>query len=463
MIAVSVQDIAGAVHGRLLAGDPERQINTVSTDSRTAVEGVLFVPLVGEHFDGHDYIDAAYRKGAAACLCAGEPKTLLEGLCYISVEDTRLALKALAGWYRQKFSIPMIQVTGSVGKTTTKEMLAAVLSVRLRTLKTEGNLNNDIGVPRTLLRLMPEHQAAVIETGMNHAGEIRYLGEMVKPNIAVISNIGDAHIEFLGSREGILQAKCEILENLQPDGLAVFNGNDPLLNTVEPSCRVLRCGYGAHCQVRVLDFADRGVEGVFCRVQTEKDCYALEIPSPGEYMVYPAAFAVAVGEELGLSRTEIEGGVRDYAPAGARMNLQRLAGERWLLNDFYNANPQSMAAALKVLVRIECGKRIAVLGDMGELGDIREQAHRDIGHLVGLLGIDCLIAIGPMAKWMAEEAEDAGCPEVLWFAEKAEACPVIARCFEEGAAVLLKASRYSGRFEQIAAYLTEEFKEEKHG
>ena len=240
MQPMTVKEIAAAVGG--VWWNPKAEVPvvaSVSTDSRKLTPGCLFLPWVGERFDGHDYIDAALEAGAAGCLCARLPETLRSDKFYIKVEDTRLAFRALASDYRDRFPIPFVQITGSVGKTTTKEMIASVLSARFRTLKTPENFNNDIGTPLTLLGLGPEHQAAVIETGMNHFGEIRYLGEMVRPDIAVISNVGDAHIENLGSREGILQAKCEILENVKAGGVVILNGDDALLNTVqcEHGCR----------------------------------------------------------------------------------------------------------------------------------------------------------------------------------------------------------------------------------
>ena len=230
MTGCTVKELCAAVGGTLLQ-QSGAVVTQVSTDSRSIPNRALFVPLVGERFDGHDYLDAALERGAAGCLTAKKPAALLKDKFYIQVSDTLEALKALAAWYRAKFDIPMVQVTGSAGKTTTKEMIAAVLSQRFSTLKTQANFNNAIGTPMTLLNLAPEHQAAVIETGMNHFGEIRYLGEMVRPTVAVITNVGDAHIENLGgTRQGILQAKCEIFENLQPGGLAVLNGDDELLS-----------------------------------------------------------------------------------------------------------------------------------------------------------------------------------------------------------------------------------------
>ena len=281
MQPMTIPEIVSAVGGiRLDAGAEPAPVTAVCTDSRKIAPGCLFLPIVGERFDGHDFIGKALDAGAAGCLCARAPETLRPGKFYIQVADTRLALRDLASAYLDRFHIPFVQVTGSVGKTTTKEMLAAVLGAKLRVLKTPENFNNDIGTPLTLLGLGPEHQAAVIETGMNHFGEIRYLGEMVRPDIAVISNIGDAHIEYLGSREGILQAKSEIFENLKPEGLAVLNGDDALLNTLDLPFRTVRCGRSEHCDVRVTDMADHGVAGITCTIVSPRDTYHLTIPAP---------------------------------------------------------------------------------------------------------------------------------------------------------------------------------------
>lgn len=315
MEAITVKELLAAVHGELLQGDETAQILGVNTDSRTVKAGEVFVPLVGERFDGHDYIEKAISAGAEGCLCARVPETLLPGKFYIKVPDTLLALKDLAAWYRAQFSIPFVQVTGSVGKTTTKEMIASVLGVKFHTLKTAANYNNEIGTPQTLLGLSRAHQAAVIETGMDRAGQIRYLGEMVKPDIAVITNVGDMHIEYLGSRENILKAKCEIFENLKKDGLAVLNGDDELLNTVSLPQKTLRCGLSEHCDVRVSEVEDLGIDGIRCVVTTAKERYALSIPVPGKHMVYSAAMAAAIGEYLGETKEEIERGVAAYEPA----------------------------------------------------------------------------------------------------------------------------------------------------
>lgn len=454
MQPMTVQEIAAAVKG--VWKNPRADapaVSAVSTDSRRIQPDCLFIPWVGERFDGHDFIGQALEAGAAGCLCARLPSALRPDKFYIQVEDTRLALRDLASACRDRFPIPFVQITGSVGKTTTKEMVSAVLGARLRVYKTPENFNNDIGTPLTLLGLAPEHQAAVIETGMNHFGEIRYLGEMVRPDIAVISNIGDAHVEYLGSREGILRAKCEILENLKPEGLLVLNGDDALLDTVHAPFRTVRCGQSEQCQVRITELSDHGVEGITCAVTTEKDVYRLTIPAPGEHMAYSASMAVAVAEELGLSREEIVRGVADYRPAGSRMRVVRLGSQRVILDDCYNANPQSVTAALEVLAKTERGRRVAVLGDMGELGDLTDQAHYNMGALAAMLGVDVVVAIGEKAARIADGAVESG-GDAVHFATKEEALPEVRAQLGPDTAMLVKAS-HAMRFDWLVEQLEE--------
>ena len=445
---ITVKELLTAVHGTMLRGSEDTVIGAVNTDSRKAASGEVFLPLVGERFDGHDYIDSALQNGAAGCLCARIPQTLMDGKFYIQVADTTLALKDLASWHRGKFDLPVVQITGSVGKTTTKEMIASVVAQHFVTLKTAANFNNEIGTPQTLLQLSPEHQAAVIETGMDRAGQIRYLGEIVRPDIAVITNVGDAHIEYLGSRENILKAKCEIFDHLAPGGVAILNGDDALLNTVSYPQRIVRCGEGENCDVRVSGIADHGMDGITCTVTTKKERYDLSVPAPGRHMIYAVSMAVAVGEELGMAKDEIVRGVRFYEPAGSRMRVVKLSDNRRLLDDCYNANPQSMGASLRVLAG-SVGKKIAVLGDMAELGELTEQSHRAMGELTAQLGVDCVIAIGEKAKDIA----NANYGKAKWFTDTQTALDTIKEEFTAGSAMLVKAS-HSMHFEKIVEELT---------
>ena len=448
MKPISVQELVSAVRGELLCGLPDTVFGAVSTDSRSVGAGALFIPIVGEKFDGHDYIGKALDAGAAGCLCAKAPETLQDGKFYVKVADTTVAYKDLAAWYRSQFDIPVVQVTGSVGKTTTKEMIASVLSQRFKTLRTEANYNNEIGTPMTLLRLDDSYEAAVIETGMDRAGQIRYLGEMVKPTVAVITNIGDMHIEYLGSREGIFRAKCEIFENLAPDGIAVLNGDDEWLGRVCLPQEIVTAGTMEHCAARATDIRDRGIDGISCTVTTNEARYALSIPAPGAHMVYPASTAVAVGEALGLGVDEIVRGVAAYEPAGARMRVVNLSDNRRLLDDCYNAGPQSMRAALQVLANSE-GNTVAVLGDMAELGELTVEAHRGIGRLAKELGVGRVIAVGKKASTIADAAGGD------WFATVDEALSAIKEAFAPDTAMLVKAS-HSMHFEKITQELTKE-------
>ena len=445
MKPITVPELVSAVKGELLQGGAA-SFDAVSTDSRSVGAGALFIPIVGETFDGHSFIDKALTAGAAGCLCAKAPETLQAGKFYVKVADTTVAYKDLAAWYRSQFDIPVVQVTGSVGKTTTKEMIASVLSQRFKTLKTEANYNNEIGTPMTLLRLDETYEAAVIETGMDRAGQIRYLGEMVKPTVAVITNIGDMHIEYLGSREGIFRAKCEIFENLAADGVAVLNGDDEWLNRVCLPQEIVTAGTMEHCAARVGDVQDRGIDGISCTVTTDKARYALNIPAPGAHMVYPASIAVSVGEALGLSVDEINRGIAAYEPAGARMRVVPLSDGRRLLDDCYNAGPQSMAAALRVLGASE-GTTVAVLGDMAELGELTASAHREMGALAKELGVGKVIAVGKKAKDIADAAGGD------WYATVDEALPAIKAAFAPDTAMLVKAS-HSMHFEKITEELT---------
>ena len=455
MIPVTTAQIRAAVRG-VLYGDEHTVITAISTDSRTIPQGAWFVPLAGERFDGHDYIDMALDKGAAGCFCARMPQKVREGKAYILVEDTKKALRDLAAWYRGQFDIPIVQITGSMGKTTLKELLAGILSQRYNTLKTPGNLNGDIGAPLTLLSLTPGHQAAAIETGMDEFGQIRWLGQAIRPDVAVITIIDDVHLSHFGSREDILRAKAEIFENLRPGGLAVLNGDDELLNTLHPDCETIRCGQLAGCGVRIANLEDLGLEGVRCTIVTQKDSYPLAIPAPGVHMAMLAALAAAAAERLGLTREEIIRGVASYAPADNRLRIERLPGGRIMINDSYNANPRSVRADVKILSQHRGGKKIAMLGDMTELGTAEAPGHQSVGKLVGQLGIDILLAVGPRSgEHMVPAAREAGCPDVRWYPDRESVKEDLLALFAPGDAVLLKASHFFGRFDLMADYLRE--------
>ena len=351
MEPMTVRELLAATDGKLL-GDVslDTTISGVETDSRAVHDGDLFVAIRGENIDGHQFITGALEGGALGCLTAVPPKEAVPGKFYVLVEDTVQALGQVARVYKAKFPIPVIGITGSVGKTTTKDMIASVLSQKFRVLKTEGNYNNEIGLPLTLFRLNPQHELCVLEMGMNHFGEIDYLTRIVSPNVAVITNIGDAHIENLGSREGILKAKSEIFQAMTGDDLAVLNGDDPLLRTLEGKIApgILWCGADHEPPYEAKEIRQMGAKGLQCKIKTPKTEFAVTIPALGNHMIYPVLMACAIGEKFGMTGEEMKKGVEAFVPTKMRMNVIR-QGDVTILDDAYNANPQSMRAALEAV------------------------------------------------------------------------------------------------------------------
>ena len=456
MQALTLRQLLEAVNGTLLGDfdDLDAQAVQVSTDSRNITPGCLFIPLEGERFDGHSFIQAALEAGAAGCLTARERESYLPGRFYIKVRSTQRALWELARYYKKLFPIPFIAVTGSVGKTTTKDMTAAVLGARFCVHKTEGNFNNDIGVPLTLLRLEAQHEVCVVELGMDHAGEIDNLARLVEPDMALITNIGDAHIENLGSRENIFKAKCEIFPHLKRDGLAVLNGDDPLLASLEGTLaqRTVFVGEGEGLDYTARDLSSDGAGHLFCRVKTPRSQFEANIPALGSHMIYPTLMAAAVAEALGMAPDEIIRGIGAFLPTKMRMNIVSYKGDIVILNDAYNANPQSMRAAAAVLGDAQGRRKVAVVGDMKELGPGSEQFHRAVGGYFAQSGADRLIAIGELARFMAEGAQEAGLAQADYFPTLDAARNALSREVRAGVTILVKASR-SMAFEKIVDFL----------
>ncbi len=458
METITLAQLLEAVDGRLL-GDFDRldaPISQVETDSRAIHPGTLFIPLVGDRFDGHAYIGSALEGGAAGCITAYERDTFLPGKFYVKVDDTEKALGRLAAWYKDRFPIPFIGVTGSVGKTTAKDMLAAVLGVKYKVLKTEGNHNNNIGLPLTLLELDSSHQIAVLEMGMDKFGEIDYLAGIVRPDVGVITNIGDAHIERLGSRENIFKAKCELLAHVKKDGLLILNGDDSLLSTLKGNTPVpaVFCGQGEGCEYRAQVTGGDGVSHIHCRLTTPLMDREVKIPALGEHMIYPALIAAAVGERFGLTPSQIEEGINQFVPTRMRMNVLRRGEGITILDDTYNANPQSMRAAISALAGSRGGRKVAILGDMLELGPFAPALHSGVGECLGEARIDCLVAVGELARHIAEGARDAGVPQVIHCAGLEEARAVLPQVICPDCTVLVKASR-GMKLEELTARLLE--------
>ncbi len=455
MDKLTVRQLLEAVNGALLGSfdDLDATVDSVTTDSRDIPEGSLFIPLQGERFDGHAFINSALEGGAAGCLLARERDSYLPGKFYIKVRSTHQALRDLARYYRLSFDIPFIAVTGSVGKTTAKDMIAAVLGAKYAVHKTEGNYNNDIGVPLTLLKLERRHQVCVVEMGMDHAGEIDSLGALVEPDMAVITNIGDAHIENLGSRENIFKAKSEIFPHLKPGGTAILNGDDEWLITLRGKLpqKTLFVGKGKGLDYTAFDI-ESGPASIRCGVHTPNSQFQADIPALGEHMIYPTLIAAAAGEELGMGPDEIARGIGAFLPTKMRMNILRCPGDIVILNDCYNANPQSMRAAAAVLGGAAHRRKVAVLGDMKELGPNSGSFHRAVGEFFAQAGTDRLIAIGELARSMVEGAKAAGLEQASWFLTLEEAGPALLREVRAGVTILVKASR-SMAFERVVEFL----------
>ena len=459
METITVGQLLEAVHGTLLGGsqDMELTVSGVDTDSRDIHPGSLFIPLVGERFDGHAYITSALEAGAAGCLTARVRTDYREDKFYIQVGNTERALRDLAAWYKNRFQIPFVGITGSVGKTTAKDMIAAVLSVKYKVLKTEGNFNNNIGLPLTLLRLDHTHQVGVLEMGMDKPGEIDYLSDIVRPEVGVITNIGDAHIEKLGSRENIFKAKCELLPNIRKEGgLVVLNADDPMLTTLRGNTPVqaVFCGKAENADYRAQVTGGDGVSHIHCHVTTPNMERDIRIPALGEHMIYPTLIAAAVGEHFGLTSDEIEDGIARCVPTRMRMNVIQREGEITILDDSYNANPQSMRAAISVLADTHSSWKVAILGDMFELGPYAPALHAGVGDYLGKRGIDCLVAVGKLSEHMAQGAREAGVPTVYSCANKEEAKAVLPQVVRPDSTILVKASRGMALEELTAQLLT---------
>ncbi len=444
MEEITLKQLLDAVGGTLLGeyNNPDAVITAVDTDSRAIRPGSLFIPLKGERFDGHSFINSALSSGSVGCLTESVRDSYVSGKFYIRVRSTQRALRDLASWYRKQFDIPVICVTGSVGKTTTKDMIAAVLGEKYRVLKTESNFNNNIGLPLTLLGLDRSHEICVLEMGMNHAGEIAYLSAIAEPDVVVITNIGDSHIENLGSREGIFKAKCEVFPYMKSDGVVILNGDDEMLLSLREKLpfKVLYTGEGRTSDYTASDLKSDEEGHLSCAIRTPEGSFEACIPALGRHMIYPALMACAVGELYGLTDEEIARGIRNFLPTKMRMNVLHLPDDVIILNDAYNANPQSMRAAAAVLGDASNRRKVAVIGDMLELGDGSKFFHRAVGSSFAEMGTDCLIAIGNFASDFAEGAREAGMREVYCYERKNQAVPAILDELRPGTTILVKAS-----------------------
>lgn len=452
MISFNCSELVEAVGGKLLWGKPGINFYGVTTDSRKVTKDNLFIPLIGEKFDGHDYIEQCFNAGATVCLTSKQIPTVI-GCSAILVDDTAKALRDLAAWYRRKFDIPVVGITGSVGKTSTKDMVSCVLSQQYKVLKTQGNFNNEIGLPLTVFNIDYSHEAAVIEMGMSGFGEISRLTAIARPHIAIITNIGVSHIEKLGSQEGILKAKLEILEELDKDGLVVLNGDDPLLSSLKGklSFRTVFYGMNVGSDYTALNYQPKGEQGTTFEISVNDCLYNVEIPVPGIHNVYNALAAIAAGIEMKIPMEIIINGIKQFSPGNMRQSIINHNGIK-IINDAYNASPQSMQAAINVLQEISSDSRsIAVLGDMFEMGDMSKDMHYSVGDFIKNKKINYLVTVGQDSRMISQAVADYGNSqtEIHHFENNKEALKYILGIVMPGDYILIKGSR-GMKMEEIA-------------
>ena len=449
MNPLTVAQIAKFAGGTLAGGDPETTISRVSTDSRTLQAGDLFVPLRGENFDGHKFVEQAVERGAAGAMVEEAWNgTAPSDFALIRVADTLVGYQTLAANYRASLPLKVIAITGSNGKTSTKDFVAATLAKRFRVTKTEGNFNNHVGLPQTMLAANEGDQIAVWEIGMNHPGEIAALAKLAAPDVAIITNIGIAHIEFMGSREAIAAEKGSLAAAVGPGGTVILNADDPFSERIAKltQARIILAGI-EHGSVRAGDVRQSATGSEFTILEGAHRCRA-QLPVPGVHMVQNAMLAVAAGRAFGLSLEECAAGLASTPLTKARLQITTINGIQFI-DDSYNANPDSMKAALRTLIELDAdGRRVAVLGEMGELGEESERGHREVGETAAELHVDELIAVGPTGAAIAHSAEKAGLENSKAVETPEEAAELLGEKALPGDLILVKGSR-TARMERV--------------
>lgn len=419
--------------------NPDAELGRVVIDSRQITEGDLFVAYKGEHVDGHDYVVKAMELGAA---CSLVEHAVEGGGAQIVVPDVQEALEAIAAEYRNSLNIPIVGITGSVGKTSAKEMISAVLAEKLNVHKTEGNLNNQIGVPMTLSRISDEHEVAVVEMGISDFGEMSRLSQMARPQIAVFTVIGHAHLEFLHDLDGVFEAKTEMLDFMDDDAVVIYNGDDSQLRRLNCRQRKISFGISEVCDVRAEN-VEVAAGNTSCTIVYGDRRLDVSIPAFGQHMVYAALEGAAVGFVMGLSDEEIIRGIGNYETVGRRAAVVD-TGWLTLIDDCYNANPDSIKSGIDSMLGMN-GRKVCILGDMLELGENEAEMHCDVGAYAAQKGIDLVIASGPLSAEISRGAGDRG----LYFESKEELISALAGLLQKGDSVLVKASR-SMHFEEIS-------------
>lgn len=452
---MTLRNIAAACKGTYYGPKEalDREISKVVTDSRQVEEGCLFVAIKGERVDAHRFIPQVLGQGAACALT--EQKQEHPGGPCILVDSTLQAVKDLAEFYRKQLDIRVVGITGSVGKTSTKEVIASVLSEKYRVLKTLGNFNNELGLPLTIFRLRQEHQVAVLEMGISDFGEMHRLSKIARPDICVMTNIGQCHLENLKDRDGILRAKSEIFDFMAEDGMAVLNGDDDKLSAIEEvkGRRPLFFGIESRKDLYADQIEPKGLRGIACRIHMGEEAFSVQIPIPGRHMVMNALAGAAVGQLMGLSSAEIAAGIQKLESLGGRFHMIEREG-LLIIDDCYNANPASMKASLDVLKDAE-HRKVAILGDMFELGEDTAALHAGVGSHAAANEIDLLICVGEASRHMAEAAfETGGCQEVLQVPTLEALLEVLPKLIQKDDTVLVKAS-HGMHFEKVVERLCE--------
>ena len=446
------QIIAEITNGEYIGEKSARNIRVVGAvrDHRDIKPDNLFICVRGNNVDGHTFANKAYESGAACCLAEQEIPDAKGP--YVLVKSTLLAVELLGANYRSHFNIPIIGVTGSVGKTSTKELIAVVLSAKFKVLKTQGNMNNPLGVALTLLSLNEEHEAAVIEMGIDDFGNMSRIAKMVRPNIFIITRIGYSHLKALGDLNGVLRAKSEAFSYMNEDGIAILNGDDELLFGYDPGMRKITFGLGKHNDFRAENIVTDGINAVLCDIVSNSGRFPVRIPAYGIHLAQLAAAAAAVGYLFGVPCDDIRRAFLSYVTVGSRAKATD-TGFITLIDDCYNANPDSVEGALMSLAALP-NRSVAILGDMLNLGVLSDELHRKTGVYAAQKGIDCLICCGSSAVFIYEGYTAAGGKAAHYYHKKAEIIDVLPELIVKGDAVLVKASR-DLLFEEIVSFLNE--------
>ena len=457
METIKLQNVVNAVQGTVLSGDiNNKQILSVATDSRETMPQGLFVAIKGENTDGHKYIGGASKNGAIAALVSDELDEYIEGVVYIKVQDTIKGLQDLATWYRSLFNIPVVAITGSVGKTTTKDMVSSVLERKYNVLKTQGNLNSEIGAPMTILGLNRSHEIAVIEMGMDHLRQIASISKIVKPDTAVITNVGVAHLEYLKTRENILKAKCEVFENMDENtGLAILNKDNDMLFTVNNNFKKVWFGKDKSADIYVENISVDYTDGVVkSDLYVENTKYDLVVPGLSEHLVYSAMSAIAVGLRYNMTVEETLDGVLNYTHTKMRMDIYKLEDNILVIDDTYNANPDSMKSLIDTVKQSNKQNKTLILGDMFELGENSNELHKQVLEYGINTGATKIVVTGENMKQAVKEMQNG---VIVAYENKEDLTNNLDKIIEKDSIVALKASR-GMKFENITEKILEKYK-----